>query len=425
MEVARTYGGVVASQLDDHPNRAAALINFGLKAESFRTGHLPDKPMPAAYRYLNHMAIKSVADALKHPETLAWTNIFAPVELLQCFDLECVSVEALSSYFSGFWIEDSLLDRSDAAGFAPTLCSYHRTFLGGFESGIIPEAKAAITTSLACDGNVNTFRHIATQSHIPLFVIDVPYQKTEEATRYVVRQLREAIALLEQATGKKFDIDRLREAIRRENRSKQHYLSFLEKRRKHLYPATLTLTEFTLFATHLSIGSEWAEKFFEMLDSDVEKYPVDTSHRIFWVHVTPYAEPALASYFNYSDVYSIAADDFNLDFTGQLDENHPLEALAEKLIDNVYNGPLSRKVDIVAREIEHYDCEGAIEFCHWGCRQSAGGAQLLRSKLRDRGIPMLVLDGDAVDRRNNQDGQIRTRLEAFFELLDGRKGGTA
>ena len=31
---------------------------------------------------------------------------------------------------------------------------------------------------------------------------------------------------------------------------------------------------------------------------------------------------------------------------------------------------------------------------------------------------LVILDGDAMDRRNSHDGQIKTRLEAFLELLD-------
>ena len=43
-------------------------------------------------------------------------------------------------------------------------------------------------------------------------------------------------------------------------------------------------------------------------------------------------------------------------------------------------------------------------------------------------IPMLILDGDGIDRRNSHDGQIRTRLEAFLEMLENetetdRNGG--
>ena len=32
-------------------------------------------------------------------------------------------------------------------------------------------------------------------------------------------------------------------------------------------------------------------------------------------------------------------------------------------------------------------------------------------------IPMLILDGDGIDKRNSHDGQIKTRLEAFLELI--------
>ncbi|MCS4454592.1 2-hydroxyacyl-CoA dehydratase family protein [Clostridium botulinum] len=31
-------------------------------------------------------------------------------------------------------------------------------------------------------------------------------------------------------------------------------------------------------------------------------------------------------------------------------------------------------------------------------------------------IPYLSIDGDGVDRRNSQDGQLRTRLEAFLKF---------
>ena len=31
---------------------------------------------------------------------------------------------------------------------------------------------------------------------------------------------------------------------------------------------------------------------------------------------------------------------------------------------------------------------------------------------------MLILDGDGIDKRNSHDGQIKTRLEAFLEMLD-------
>ena len=65
-----------------------------------------------------------------------------------------------------------------------------------------------------------------------------------------------------------------------------------------------------------------------------------------------------------------------------------------------------------------------INFCHWGCKQSAGGVFQLRETLKAADIPLLVLDGDAMDRRNSHDGQIKTRLEAFLEILDKERNSS-
>ena len=39
---------------------------------------------------------------------------------------------------------------------------------------------------------------------------------------------------------------------------------------------------------------------------------------------------------------------------------------------------------------------------------------LLKEEMQKKGIPMLILDGDGIDKRNSHDGQIKTRLEAFL-----------
>jgi benzoyl-CoA reductase/2-hydroxyglutaryl-CoA dehydratase subunit BcrC/BadD/HgdB len=36
-------------------------------------------------------------------------------------------------------------------------------------------------------------------------------------------------------------------------------------------------------------------------------------------------------------------------------------------------------------------------------------------------IPMLILDGDGIDARNYSEGQTRTRLEAFLEIISQKK----
>ena len=422
MNIAKSYGNMVRRNLSDNPEKAARQIRNGLHLESFRVAHFSDKRMPEAYRYLNKMADKFVADALDHPETCAWTNIFAPTELLQTFGLNCVSMECLASFLSGFYLEDYFIDAAENTGIASTLCSYHKNFIGALVSGILPDAVMGVTTSMVCDGNVNTFRFLKSRTGIDTMVLDIPYTWSPEAEQYVVRQLEELTDLLERKTGRRYDEDMLREVLQRENQSKEHYKSFLEKRLVHSYPNTMTLILYMLFATHLNIGSEWVLSFFKKMDEEIDSYPEDTGKRLFWIHVEPYSEKTLREYLNYGEKCSIVCDDFNMDYMETLDTSKPLNALARKMIGNIYNGDFTRKTAAVCDYVERYGCDGAVEFCHWGCRQSSGGVLMMKEKLRSAGKPMLVLDGDAIDRRNLPDGQIRTRFEAFLELLNGRHG---
>ena len=146
MDYVKKYGELIKDKAGVKPERARSMIRLGLRAENARTKLLPNKEMPKAFRMLTHLAMESVLKALDHPEKSCWTNIFAPVEIMQCFGLQCVSMECLSSFMSGFKIEDYLIDYAQNEGIASTLCSYHKNFIGGVDSGVLPKAAMSVTT---------------------------------------------------------------------------------------------------------------------------------------------------------------------------------------------------------------------------------------------------------------------------------------
>lgn len=417
MELVKTYGNIIKKTAPAKPDRAIGMIKLGLYYERFRTAHLLDKRIPKAYQYWNNFAINNVLQALKHPEKTAWVNIFSPVELLQCFDLYCLSAEALSSYLSGFTIEDSLIDFAEAEGIAPTLCSYHKTFLGAIDSGLIPPAAFATTTSMICDGNINTFRHLAQKHQVPCCMLDIPNEYSTDAVAYVTSQLHEMIAMLEDLFHKNLDEGQLRQILQRENQSKDLYRKCLQASVHKDYPSTLTLQMFLLFATHLTIGTPEVLSLFEKMYAEIQQAPEFHGKKIFWVHLFPYYQETLQHYFNLGDEYQLIATEMNLDYMEPLDVEHPLEALATKMLCNIYNGPYQRKADAVTHYAKEFQADGVINFCHWGCKQSSGGVMLLKESLQAEGLPFLNLDGDGMDRRNSHDGQIKTRLEAFLELI--------
>lgn len=425
MGAIQTYGNIIKKYAPEHRLAAFRMIKTGLALEHFRTRHLADKNLPAAYRYLNTYAVGEVLEALRHPEQTVWANIFSPVEILQCFGVHTLSIESLSSFLSGFTIENYFLDYAENEGIAPTLCSYHKNFIGAVDSGVIPPAAFSVTTSTICDGNVNTFRHLANRHQIPLFLLDIPDAWSPEAEDYVVSQLHELVAALEDTFHQKLNLTELQASLKRENESKASYERTLKMMRTKAYTSTLTLQMYMLFANHVNIGTPQILEFYRMMEKEVSEAPEFDGTNIFWVHLLPYYQETLKSYFNGSDKYQIQGIEMSLDYREPLDVERPLNALAKKMIDNIYTGSYERKAQMVQDVVKEIQPDGVINFCHWGCKQSSGGAMILKEKLQEIDMPLLILDGDGMDRRNSHDGQIKTRFEAFLEIIRQKKEGSA
>lgn len=423
MDIIKKYSNIMKQNVESNPKRVFAMFQFGLKYEELHQKYFGDKRIPKGYKMLNELALGRTRKALKDPENYAWTNIFTPVEILQCFDLECVSIECLASFISGFQIEDACIDYAENHGIATTLCSYHKTFIGAVLAGLIPKPKFAVTTSMICDGNINTFRYLSGEMDIDTYIIDIPHEYSEEGVAYVVDQLKELIGKLEQETGKSFCMEDLKEILRRENESFRNLHEFLKKTKYKSYPSTMTLQMFLLFATHLNIGSQEVLDIFRTMNTEIDSCREFTGKKIFWVHLLPYYQETLKHYLNLGEEYQIQGMDFHMDYSEELDTEHPLQALARKMILNKYNGSYERKVEMICEMVEELQSDAVIHFCHWGCKQSSGGVMLLKEEMKKRQIPMLILDGDAMDRRNSHDGQIKTRLEAFLEMIKNLEGG--
>ena len=425
MSINQTYGNIIKKILPEHAKAAENMIKFGLVYEKFRSKHLAPKELPAAWHDLNSYAVGEVLAGLRHPEQTVWANIFSPVEILQCFGLHTLSVECLSSFLSGFTIEDYCLDYAENEGIAPTLCSYHRNFIGAADCRIVRPPAFSVTTSTICDGNLNTFRYLSEKHQIPFYLLDVPEHWSPEAEAYLVGQLEELIAALEDTFSRRFDEAELSVILARENESKASYERTLRLMKHKAYPSTLTLQMYMLFASHLYIGTKEILRFYLQMEAEVAAAPEFEGTNLFWVHLLPYYQETLQQYFNLGKDYQIQGIEMNLDYREPLDTAHPLPALAKKMINNIYTGSYERKANLVQEIVREIEPDGVIQFCHWGCKQSSGGAMILKEKMQEIDMPFLILDGDGIDRRNSHDGQIRTRFEAFLEVLRQRKEGTA
>lgn len=175
MWVVDKYIDYVKEQTIEDPKKSWGKILLGFQANKLRTKILPKKGLAKGYQKLEAMMMSFVADALSHSESYVWGNIFSPCEITQCFGLRTLSIECLACYLSGYHLEDYFIDYAQNTGIAPTLCSYHKTFVGAIDSDAVPVPQYAVTTSLSCDGNLNTFRYLEKKRGVPFTFLDVPY----------------------------------------------------------------------------------------------------------------------------------------------------------------------------------------------------------------------------------------------------------
>ena len=418
MSVADKYIDFVRQEAIEHPEKSWNKMIFGFQANKWRTRLLPKSGLSKGYQKLESMMMSLVADALAREDSYVWSNIFAPCEIMKSMGIRTLSIECLSCYFSGYHLEDFFIDYAQNTGIAPTLCSYHKTFVGAIDSGAVPVPEYAVTTSLSCDGNLNTFRYLEKKKGVPFTFLDVPYRDDEASVSYLADQLRELAEKLSETFGVRFSEEKLRETIRIENETRKELFRFFELQNTYYYPGEIISQLYLMMGTHLLIGTQEFLDLIRFMVEDIQTYPKFEGKRILWIHLLPFYQETLKKYFNGSKEYQITAGDIVIDYMEEMDPEKPFESLAKKIIRNLYNGSYSRKADMVGELADRLKPDAVIHFCHWGCKQASGGSLILKDRMKEKGIPTLILDGDGIDKRNSHDGQIKTRLEAFLELLE-------
>jgi benzoyl-CoA reductase/2-hydroxyglutaryl-CoA dehydratase subunit BcrC/BadD/HgdB len=395
------------------------LLKVGFTAGWLQQGLLPERRLLPHQQYVAAMDTRAVLGPLVRPGRSAMVNLFFPCELLHAMGISPQFTEGLACYLNGAGCEQVFLEYAESAGVPPTLCSYHRVLLGAALSDVMPPPRFVASTSLACDANTSTFRAIAGHYGVPHFVVDVPGVCTGETLAYVAEQLRGVVSGIEETMGESLDEDRLRAVIRRANRA-------LEMHREHLrlladkhLPCDLTSEMNKVFPTHVLLGAPEAEEYFHLLLEDTRRAaPSRGETRILWAHTIPYWQQSVREPFNAGGRRQLIACDLNVDTLEEMDETRPYESLARRLLTNMLNGPAENRAGRLLELARQLKADGVVYFCHWGCKQTLGAARLIGERLEQGGFPVLVLDGDGCDRKNINDGQMSTRLQAFMEMLE-------
>jgi benzoyl-CoA reductase/2-hydroxyglutaryl-CoA dehydratase subunit BcrC/BadD/HgdB len=355
---------------------------------------------------------------------VVWSSIFVPCELLWGMGLLPFYPETAAGIAAGFGLSGLSLTEADAAGYPVDLCSFNRSAAGLRAAGFYPRADFYVASSSLCDVTGQLLANFAHAEGRPFFLLDVPQSQDRAAEDYLHGQLQALTARWREELGVDWNPERMGQALHYSNQARE--LALEVARLREADPAPLRgssmLGQLGMLTTMFGHprGVDYYRALRDYTRERVQRGEPEQQNqqlRLYWMHLRPYYTAELMPHLEDDLGGVIACEETGGVWWDALDEATPLRSLARKASSMFLNGPVERRAKVSLDRITRYRCVGAIHFSHWGCRQSTGGLRVLRDLLRRQGIPLLVLDGDCVDPINLQPGPLRTRVEAFVEML--------
>ena len=417
-DLVEKVGNYISKQVLTRPDYARKLLVGAFEAYGWKLRHLPNPKLSHSKQYLSAISSKFMTRPLFHPDQQILTSIFTPCEIFHAMNLYPMCAEQFAAYTNGAHSEHVFIKAAEDAGIAETFCSYHKVVIGAALSGVLPKPEAIVNTSLTCDANNLTFRKVAEIFDVPRYYIDVPWHTDEEAIRYVADQLREMARFVEDITGRSLQDELLRERISCSDRTIRHLRSCIPLRKNHFVPSEMTAELYEILMAHNALGTDEALRYAGMLHKELSNAPDVPGRKILWMHPNPFYQSSVKALFNYRTDPRISLSEMCCDGLIPSRRDDPYEIMAERCVLNTFNGPASRRAEAACALAKESGADGVILFCHWGCKETCGASTLIADTLEEAGFPVLVVNGDGVDRLNAPDGQIITRISAFMEMLE-------
>ncbi len=316
------------------------------------------------------------------------------------------------------------------------------------------------------------------------YLVDIPYEKDELSVKYLAAQLEKISADICKKSGKKLDMEKFKKSIILSNEFRQWAQKAWGVRKELLiYPRNFSGMNFIL-PFHGLAGTKDAVDIFKVMyfelsellkkqkngrtksrasirsagnsllngskininrskinsnssninsnnsninsnnsssnsDNCFNNNKSDKVKKILWLHLRPYYNNSIFELLEKNN-YMVVFEEISHVYWPELDPEKPFESLAIKLLSNPLNGSVQNRVSAILKMAKDYHVDGVIMFAHWGCRHSNGGARIIKDSLKEQDIPMLMLDGDCLNKNNSSEGQILTRLQGFMEIVDAR-----
>lgn len=393
--------------------------------ELYGSVYMQQENRPEGMNYFNFVVsevhglrIQELEEAKKQGKKVVGTFcVFVPDEIILATNAIGVGLCAGSQ----FWIEggEKVLPKN--------LCPLIKAFTGALVDRTCPYFLSCdmLVGETTCDGKKKAWEIIS--EYKPLHVMDLPQMKRDKDYKMWREEIKLFMDKMEELTGNKVTVENLKKAIDLCNR-KRKVLKRLYDLRKHR-PTPISGLD-SLLISQIAFYDDperFIQKTNELCDELEERIKTmkDTGRKRILITGTPMALPnwKLHSIIESLDADVVAEESC----TGTRyfenlvsEEGETLEELIQNLgerylkINCACFTPNQGRVDDVLRYVKEYNVDGVIDYGLSFCHTYSIEGKTIQDKLKEENIPVMRIE---TDYSNEDSGQIKTRIEAFLEIM--------
>ena len=362
-------------------------------------------------------------DGYKKNKISVLSGFLLPAEMLHLYGVSPMFTEFLAPITTVTNRSPDFLRASEIEGMSRDTCTFHRSTLGAYLEHYLPDYQLVVGTSHLCDGQNKTLEEMANRMRAPYILIDVPQYDTPDARDYLAWQLQELEDKLIELTGRQKATSRDWERVMAQsNRSRELLLRMNELRSRpgsFLYGVegfNLNLISLLLMGTQF-LTDNLSGLVRELESCCTHGIDDDSCYRILWLLAYPYVQDYRITEMAEEMGIKPVMDELSSVSWEPLDPANPYYSLAGKILQSPFLGSVENRIRNAKDLIQEHNVDGVLHFSHWGCRQGCGAVRALSDKMDELGVPFLELHGDCIDDRQFGEGQIKTRLASFAELM--------
>lgn len=381
---------------------------------------------------------QSAFDAKKNGKLVAWSTSIFPQELPEVFDIQVLYPENHSAALAAKKEAPHFIADAESKGYSIDVCSYAKTNLSykdllESENLNMPRPDLMLCCNNICNQVLKWYENIAKELDIPMILIDTAYNYeynvTPSRVQYIKEQLLEAIARLEEITGKKFDEAKFKEIMK----ISMENSTLWEEAMSMTYhkPSPMNgLEMFNYMALVVcrrgrketgEVFKQLKKELQERIDTGTSSFPGEEKYRIYWDGIACWPALSHNAKFMIKNGINMVASSYPKAWA-IFYETDDLDSMARAYSSIGNNMTFDRLADRRVLNLEKFDCDGMIYHMNRSCKvMDLTHYEMQKAVFARTGVPYASFDGDQADARSYSPAQFETRIQGLIEMMEERK----